>query len=366
MYYFGPWEDPDAALACYLAQRDDLHAGRKPRAVPEALTVKELANAFLNRKQALVDTGELTRRSWDDYKRTCDLVVSHFGKGRVVSDLRQEDFASLRDKMARRWGPVTLAHAIERIRVIFRFASDDGLLERPVQYGRSFQAPTRKVLRLHRARQGRKLFDAVEIRLLLAAAGTQLQAMTLLGINCAYGNSDCGNLPLAALDLKQGIIDFPRPKTGVNRRCVLWPETVAALRAALTERPESKDAADAGLVFLTHCGARWHKDRRENPVTKEFGKLLRRLHINGRKGLGFYTLRHTFRTIADEARDQPAADYIMGHESPHMSTVYRERISDDRLRGVAAYVRAWLFPPAKPEKKAEEASQGVADAGAVQ
>ncbi len=72
------------------------------------------------------------------------------------------------------------------------------------------------------------------------------------------------------------------------------------------------------------------------------GKLLHRLGINGRKGLGFYTLRHTFRTVADEAKDQPAADYIMGHEVPHMSSVYRETISDARLKAVSDHVRGWL------------------------
>src|SRR5262245_6003167 len=39
MHYFGPWDDPDGALAKYLSQRDDLHAGRTQRADPEALTV---------------------------------------------------------------------------------------------------------------------------------------------------------------------------------------------------------------------------------------------------------------------------------------------------------------------------------------
>jgi hypothetical protein len=65
--------------------------------------------------------------------------------------------------------------------------------------------------------------------------------------------------------------------------------------------------------------------------------------INGRKGLGFYTLRHTFRTVADEVKDQPAVDFIRGHEVPHMSSVYRETISDQRLKAVTDHVRAWLY-----------------------
>src|ERR687893_632367 len=72
LHYFGPWNDPDGALAKYLEQKDALHAGRKPRPDPEALTVKDLANAFLNHKQNLMDAGELARRTWDDYKAATD------------------------------------------------------------------------------------------------------------------------------------------------------------------------------------------------------------------------------------------------------------------------------------------------------
>jgi len=95
----------------------------------------------------------------------------------------------------------------------------------------------------------------------------------------------------------------------------------------------------------------WAKDSKkgaDQTLAKEFGKLLRSLKINGRKGLGFYTLRHTFRTVADESRDQPAVDFIMGHEVPHMSAVYRETISDERLRAVADHVRTWLFGEPSP------------------
>src|SRR5262249_52290366 len=125
------------------------------------------------------------------------------------------------------------------------------------------------------------------------------------------------------------------------RRCWLWPETVQALRDVLASRAE-KGNVTLPFVFLTFKGNGWAAGK-ETAVGKEFAKLLRRLGINGRQGLGFYTLRHTFRTVADEARDQPAADFIMGHESTHMSTHYRERISDDRLRAVAEHVRGWLF-----------------------
>jgi hypothetical protein len=44
----------------------------------------------------------------------------------------------------------------------------------------------------------------------------------------------------------------------------------------------------------------------------------------------------------------------MGHEGPHMSTVYRETISDERLKEVAEYVRKWVFGVA--EKAATQRS----------
>ena len=72
LHYFGPWSDPDGALAKYLEQKDALHAGRKPRESTEGLTVKELANHYLNAKNQLVQTGELTPLTWADYKRVAD------------------------------------------------------------------------------------------------------------------------------------------------------------------------------------------------------------------------------------------------------------------------------------------------------
>ena len=177
MHYFGPWENPDGALAKYLEQKDALHAGRKPRADPEALIVKDLCNAFLNAKQALVDAGELARLTWGDYKSACVEIVAAFGKTRLVGDLGPDDFAAMRNRMVKKWGHHRLSKTIQFVRCVFKHAYDAGLIDRPSRFGPGFKRPSKKTIRLHRAKQGPKLFTAEEIRRLLDAAGVQMKAM---------------------------------------------------------------------------------------------------------------------------------------------------------------------------------------------
>lgn len=187
--------------------------------------------------------------------------------------------------------------------------------------------------------------------------------MILLGINCGFGNHDCGMLPRSALDLKHGWVDFPRPKTAVERRCPLWPETIVAIQEALASRRSPGDEAFEHLVFITKYGQPWAKETSDSPVTKEFRKLIdsvdseaaeetRKRRVKSppkiyRRGIGFYALRHTFETVAGETKDQVAVNHIMGHADNSMAGVYREKISDERLQEVVNYVRRWLYPSKK-------------------
>jgi integrase len=95
-------------------------------------------------------------------------------------------------------------------------------------------------------------------------------------------------------------------------------------------------------VFLTHSGRPWTSGKDWSMVPAMFGKLVDDLGLKQR-GRGFYTLRHVFRTVADETLDMPAIDLIMGHTANDMASVYRERIADDRLRRVVNHVHRWLF-----------------------
>src|SRR5262249_48268424 len=61
----------------------------------------------------------------------------------------------------------------------------------------------------------------------------------------------------------------------------------------------------------------------------------------------FYALRHTFETVGGETKDQVAVDYLMGHSRDDRTSVYRERISDERLKAVVGHIQTWLFGDGK-------------------
>lgn len=349
LHYFGPWDDPDGALKNYLDQRDDLHAGRTPRARTNGLTIREICNRFLTSKRHLLDNGEITDRTFHDYYSTCDRVVATFGRNRPVEELAAADFERLRSKLAKNRGPVSLGNEIQRVRMVFKYAYDEGLIDRPIRYGQSFRKPSRKTLRKARAKNGKRMFEATELREAIDSAPQPLRAMILLGINCGFGQTDASSLPQSAIDLEGGWIDYPRPKTGIERRCPLWPETVKALREAIAKRPKPKDTADADLAFITKYGKRWVKTHTTkngsgtpaDALGQQFAKLLKELGIK-RPGVSFYALRHTFETIGGESRDQVAVDHIMGHARDDMASLYRERISDERLKAVTDTIHDWL------------------------
>jgi len=337
------------ALDEWLRVKDDLLAGRSPRIKGDGLTIGKLCNRFLEAKDQQLAAGEIRSLTRNDYKLTTDRLVAEFGATRLVTDLRSEDFEALRASISKTRGPVALGNEIQRARVVFKYGYDAGLIDQPMRYGPLFKRPSRKVLRLARAKAGPKLFEAADVLRMLDTATPQLKAMILLAVNCGFGNNDCGTLTLSALDLDGGWISFPRPKTGVDRRCPLWPETAKALRDVLASRRTPKDEAHSGLVFITAALGSFAKETTDSPIAKEFAKLMKSLGLE-QKGRGFYSLRHTFRTVADESRDQPACDFIMGHSADDMASRYRERIGDDRLQAVSKHVRGWLYPP-KPAKR---------------
>ena len=176
-----------------------------------------------------------------------------------------EDFRKLRSQLAKKRGAVALRNEMQRVRSIFKFAFDDGLILTPIRFGQGFAKPKLDVVRRqrkdHRAKHGDRMFKAQELRLILTALEGKevttslidektgkpvkvtlphnpgLRAMVLIAANCGFGQTDLSNLPSKALKLPTGWLDFARVKTAIPRRIPLWLETIAAIREWLPDAP---------------------------------------------------------------------------------------------------------------------------------
>ena len=326
-YYFGT--DKEAAEKRYRQEWDDILEGKARGQNAEALTVADLANRFLTAKRQRVESGELSSWQWSEYHRTCETMVDTFGRLRQVADLRPADFGKLRAKVAKRLGPPALAKYVQMVRTLFIYAYKSELIEVPIRYGDQFDKPPRRLMRLERAKKDPPLIDAATAWKLIDAASPQLRAIIYLGLNAGYGQTDCSNLQRKDLSVRPGWLDQPRQKTGIARCCPLWPETIAALEEVHRIRPGPKHPADADCVFITYKGMRWVKftDRgnekrgiRNDSAGQAFKSLAK--SVGKKVAGGMYTLRHSFRTVADEGKDKVAVDLIMGHADESMAAAY--------------------------------------------
>ena len=325
-----------------------MKAGRKPRKVSDTgPTVADGLNHFLSAKKLAEQAGEIRRRSYLDYETTCDRIAASLGKDRPLNDIDATDLQKLRADLAKgergERGPTTVKNDLTRVRMVMLYFNEY-LVEKPIKYRKVLKSPAKRQLREAANLRGPRMFQPEEIHALLKIAPPQLRAMIHLGINCGFGNADCGTLPINQLDLAKGWHTYWRPKTHNPRRCPLWPETVKALKEAMEKRPEPASEELGGLVFLTREGACWSKEAGDNAISSEFRKLLRDLGIY-RPHVTFYTLRRTFETIAAVTGEQVAIDHIMGHIAPtnDMAAVYRQQVFDKPLLRVTNHVRAWLL-----------------------
>ena len=117
-----------------------------------------------------------------------------------------EDFDGFRKSLAKTRKLVALGNEINRVRVVFNFAFDNELIDKPIRYGQSFKRPSKKSMRIHKSRQqqknGKRILSAEEIRTVAQNANATMKAMILLGINGGLGASrlgrTCRGLPSTA------------------------------------------------------------------------------------------------------------------------------------------------------------------------
>lgn len=78
--------------------------------------------------------------------------------------------------------------------------------------------------------------------------------MILLSMNGGLGNIELAIMRLNIIELDSRWINYPRPKTGIQRKIPLWPETVEAIHQVIANRVSPKDPLHADLLFVSPRG----------------------------------------------------------------------------------------------------------------
>lgn len=150
---FGKLDDWQAALECFKRQWPVIAKGLPipPDGSDTECTLQVLCNAFLNFKCHAMEADDLSARSFADDRRITDSLIGHFGTHQRIDALQPADFEKFRAKLAATLRPVSLKDKINRIRVVFKCAHDQRLIDSPVNYGQSFNR------RRHSAKCGTRL-----------------------------------------------------------------------------------------------------------------------------------------------------------------------------------------------------------------
>jgi len=335
--YFGRFADGwQEALASYQRQRDDLYAGREPSECVAGLHLLDFVNDYLEDLKKRVDTDEVTVGHWSDCQRTGTMLCDYFGDSFPLEVLRPSDFVAVRRDWIGRYALATVAGHVRRTKAMMRWGHDPGPLDTPIQIGNRFREPSAKDQRLEKKAKPKSFWNASEIWTLTTATHPNQAAMILLAINAGFHTCDVGRIRWENVDLDEGWATLMRQKTAIDRRAFLWPETISALRTV-----RELDRGD-DLIFMTRLGSPvYREDRKWNHVSKEFGKLVKRLQIEPRRS--FIALRKTFQTIGDETGDMTTVRYVMGHADKSMSATYRQHYPDELIKRVCGHVREWYI-----------------------
>lgn len=358
---------PEEALRIWHRMADAaLAPGREqpaPLDVPEPVdkpTVEYILTRWLIDCRGDSHAGRMSLSAYRQYKLSARRIREAIGH-LCTDDVSPDVVRELHERFARRHGADFARRGVGHLRACCRHADDMGWC-RPVRLGHRQLA---KLTRRPPARMKWKLYTPEQVRMILAACDrvivaqrrkpsfaavwVQLRAMILLALNGGYGATELSRLPREIIDLDAGMIDYARGKTGKQHVVPLWPETIAALRPVLSQRPGDD------LLFRTREGKLWaaieeqtgadgkvRQNVRDN-VRERFNQLTADIGLRIR-GQSFYKLRHLFATIADRSKDRNALSVLMGHALPGARGHYIE-VGVDRLREVVESVRQHILNP---------------------
>lgn len=153
----------------------------------------------------------------------------------------------------------TVGSDVRRIRTFVTWCADVELIPEP-RWRKMFAPSTQSTAVVNSQAKPFRGFEAKQLRAIIEAATVHYRPIVLLAMNAGVGNFDVSEMTMQHVEsiksksVREHWCDVPRLKTGAERRFVLWPETVDALRnyLAIRRRPLSNKDSQRLALPIRH------------------------------------------------------------------------------------------------------------------
>ena len=352
-------------------QEIDAEAKKDRKADPSMQTYREVLSEFLERQKARVGAGKnrLEDRTYQNYANALNDFGAFAVEGDPLADLLIHEISpahfSAYARKFRHYKASAFDSIVSRVSTLFRWAVEMGYLDafRP---GPDFIRPGRQDIRDQRIDRQRR-FELAEVAKIWAVANDVVRCWIALGLCAAFNNSDIAHLTIDAVDLKEGVIDFRRRKTGKVRRVIPLPAEVKDMLTSY-RRPEPGDGAGE-LFFVTSEGNAYSRTNGGNPscsISTQFAKLIKSAKIKQIKGRNFAGLRTTFYNLPIWIGYEGERAIIMGRAKGTIDLDhYLEEIGQDRLKHVTSLIWQLFSNARRDEEASRKAEPAATDAQAA-
>lgn len=268
-----------------------------------------------------------------------DLADLTVAKAQQLIDVVRKRPLTLESKYTRRLAVKTCRAINKVIRKFFDWLdlSDEWQWNEPPRFRKLNYNPAAledEEKHIQKQKKERWRISDTELEVLVKKATPVERVIILLGLNCAFGAGEIGNLRIPYVKFDTREIDGIRFKTGNDTRHRLWPETIEALAWELERRQQlPKSAESKDILFLAEGSGLplWGTTEAGNysdGVAKRWDDLIRRVRKEQPEfhRYSFGKLRKTAAIRVIEIADAEAASMILAHGIP----------SEDKL--LSAYV----------------------------
>jgi integrase len=324
LYYFG--SKKKQAIQKYRDQSTYLHGCQEDvqqKSTDNSMTLKRLCGMYLKYQFSKVQANDLTAAHHNEQIGSLKKLTAFLEQNRKIKDISTLDLQNYKRSLQKSKVSVHRVNLhISILKALFHWARKNDILENIP----NIDAISRGKI-IHKEKF---TFKSEQFNKLLSVAGVKMRAMIWLGLNCAFGCTDCAKLRWSDIDFENSRVALPRNKTGVLRDLPLWPDTIKLLEQV----PKT-----GKLIFYTSRGNPYiqtvlkkdsngnEKYTTQNTITTNFSRLLKKAGLVVPKGTGFYALRRTAATLTARSGDPFAVQRLLGHANLLMATRYVQDVS---------------------------------------